>query len=141
MLLLAASSHGYHLGGGCYQPDLAPRYLSMDAKWVPKRKSYSPSWLRGSGSGDVYGEQQSEYEAYAKHLKAHEAGSSDGASLALDPMPPPSAGVDPGTGFGAGEATRDPEPTQIIPSDPKGKQTAIMQPETFAEYIAKRKSL
>ena len=27
-----------------------------------------------------------------------------------------------GKGFGGGEATRDPEPTEIDPNDPKGKQ-------------------
>ena len=43
-----------------------------------------------------------------------------------------------GKGFGGGEATRDPEPTEIDPSDPKGKQQAIHKAESFAEYLAKR---
>jgi len=43
-----------------------------------------------------------------------------------------------GKGFGGGEATRDPEPTYIDPSDPKAKQQAIHAAETFAEYLARR---
>lgn len=43
-----------------------------------------------------------------------------------------------GKGFGGGEATRDPEPTDYDPSDPKGKQQAIHKAESFAEYLAKR---
>jgi len=43
-----------------------------------------------------------------------------------------------GKGFGGGEATRDPEPTVVDPSDPKGKQQAIHKAESFAEYLAKR---
>ena len=43
-----------------------------------------------------------------------------------------------GKGFGGGEATRDPEPTSVDPSDPKGKQQAIHKAESFAEYLAKR---
>ena len=43
-----------------------------------------------------------------------------------------------GKGFGGGEATRDPAPTYIDPSDPKGKQQAIHKAESFAEYLAKR---
>jgi len=43
-----------------------------------------------------------------------------------------------GKGFGGGEATRDPEPTYVDPSDPKGKQQAIHKAESFAEYLAKR---
>ena len=45
-----------------------------------------------------------------------------------------------GKGFGGGEATRDPEPTEIDPNDPKGKQQAIHKAESFAEYLAKRKA-
>jgi hypothetical protein len=44
-----------------------------------------------------------------------------------------------GKGFGGGEATRDPEPTEVDPNDPKGKQQAIHKAESFAEYLAKRK--
>ena len=43
-----------------------------------------------------------------------------------------------GKGFGGGEATRDPEPTEIDPNDPKGKQQAIHKAESFADYLAKR---
>jgi len=45
-----------------------------------------------------------------------------------------------GKGFGGGEATRDPEPTEVDPNDPKGKQQAIHKAESFAEYLAKRKA-
>ena len=43
-----------------------------------------------------------------------------------------------GKGFGGGEAARDPEPTQIDPNDPKGKQQAIHKAESFADYLARR---
>merc|ERR1719238_1443557 len=43
-----------------------------------------------------------------------------------------------GKGFGGGEATRDPTPTEYDPNDPKGKQQAIHKAESFAEYLAKR---
>ena len=43
-----------------------------------------------------------------------------------------------GKGFGGGEATRDPEPTQVDPNDPKGKQQAIHKAESFADYLARR---
>ena len=45
-----------------------------------------------------------------------------------------------GKGFGGGEATRDPAPTEYDPNDPKGKQQAIHKAESFAEYLAKRKA-
>merc|ERR1719181_2341000 len=45
-----------------------------------------------------------------------------------------------GKGFGGGEATRDPEPTEIDPNDPKGKQQAVHKAESFAEYLARRKA-
>merc|ERR1719443_2642218 len=44
----------------------------------------------------------------------------------------------PGKGFGGGEATRDPAPTQIDPNDPKGKQQAIHKAESFADYLKRR---
>ena len=44
-----------------------------------------------------------------------------------------------GKGFGGGEATRDPEPTQVDPNDPKGKQQAIHKAESFADYLERRK--
>merc|ERR1740139_29238 len=43
-----------------------------------------------------------------------------------------------GKGFGGGEATRDPEPTNIDPNDPKGKQGAIHKAESFSDYLARR---
>merc|ERR1719506_61859 len=43
-----------------------------------------------------------------------------------------------GKGFGGGEATRDPEPTEIDPNDPKGKQQAIHAAESFADYLKRR---
>jgi len=43
-----------------------------------------------------------------------------------------------GKGFGGGEATRDPAPTLVDPSDPKGKQQAIHKAESFADYLARR---
>eukprot|EP00181_Compsopogon_caeruleus_P004780 CAMPEP_0184677486 /NCGR_PEP_ID=MMETSP0312-20130426/72_1 /TAXON_ID=31354 /ORGANISM="Compsopogon coeruleus, Strain SAG 36.94" /LENGTH=81 /DNA_ID=CAMNT_0027125393 /DNA_START=92 /DNA_END=337 /DNA_ORIENTATION=- len=43
-----------------------------------------------------------------------------------------------GKGFGGGEATRDPEPTDIDPNDPKGKQKAIHKADSFEEYMRKR---
>ena len=44
------------------------------------------------------------------------------------------------TGFGGGEATRDPAPTVVDPNDPKGKQQAIHKAESFADYLARRKA-
>lgn len=44
-----------------------------------------------------------------------------------------------GKGFGGGEATRDPEPTEIDPNDPKGKQKAIHKASSFEDYMRKRK--
>lgn len=43
-----------------------------------------------------------------------------------------------GKGFGGGEATRDPNPTEIDPNDAKGKQKAIFPAKTFAEYQAEQ---
>ena len=43
-----------------------------------------------------------------------------------------------GKGFGGGEATRDPAPTEVDPNDPKGKQQAIHKAESFADYLARR---
>ena len=46
--------------------------------------------------------------------------------------------VNDGKGFGGGEATRDPRPTNYDLNDPKAKQTAIHKADSFAEYLAKR---
>lgn len=63
-------------------------------------------------------------------------------SMAAEPQ-----GVRPTVGQGyfdgppneGGEATRDPEPTEIDPNDPKGKQKAIHQAPSFEEYMKQRK--
>merc|ERR1719291_1491391 len=70
------------------------------------------------------------------------------APATRDPAPPapaaptrdaaPAASEHTGKGFGGGEATRDPAPTYVDPSDPKGKQQAIHKAESFAEYLARR---
>jgi len=57
----------------------------------------------------------------------------------LQSAQPADTGVHGGKGFGGGEATRDPAPTEIDPNDPKGKQQAIHKAESFAEYLAKRR--
>ena len=44
-----------------------------------------------------------------------------------------------GKGFGGGEATRDPNPTNIDPNDPKGAQKAIHKADSFEEYMRKRR--
>jgi len=91
------------------------------AAWKPRRKPYVPSWTRGGSN--IYREQQNEYTEYAKqHAPA-----------------PPAGGK--GKGFGGGEATRDPEPSYIDPKDPKAKQAAIHEAESFAEYLAKRSAM
>merc|ERR1719453_2573931 len=43
-----------------------------------------------------------------------------------------------GKGFGGGEATRDPAPTEVDPNDPKGKQQAIHKAESFSDYLKRR---
>jgi len=48
------------------------------------------------------------------------------------------AAMNGGKGFGGGEATRDPEPTEVDANDPKGKQQAIHKAESFADYLARR---
>lgn len=62
------------------------------------------------------------------------------APRALTRAPPPSPNSVPPwrAGFGGGEATRDPEPTEIDPNDPKGKQKAIHKADSFEEYMKKR---
>ena len=100
----------------------------MDAKWKPRRKPYTPSWVNqgGSGKSNVYGEQQSEYAQYEKSLSDASSTTNEASHI--------------GKGFGGGEATRDPEPTAYDPNDPKGKQSEIHKAESFAEYLAKREA-
>lgn len=110
MLFLAVGSMALQLGRGVshvHVHALGRQPPNMDAKWTPRRKSYTPSWC-GNGSGDVYGEMRSEYEAYAR-LQESEAG---GAAAVANH----------GKGFAGGEATRDPEPTVIDPNDPKREE-------------------
>ena len=66
-MLVVVAAFGFQLGPQ-YALHMMPA-ISMDAKWVPTRKSSGPpSWL--SGSSNVYKEQQSEYAAYAKAQQA-----------------------------------------------------------------------
>ena len=51
-------------------------------------------------------------------------------------LPPLMSGA--GKGFGGGEATRDPAPTEVDPNDPKGKQQAIHKAESFSDYLKRR---
>ena len=128
--MLAAGCHAFQ----CASPRRALLRVErvetmMDAKWSPRRKPYTPDWIRKKDSSNVYGEQQNEYAKYAEQQNAN------------SPTPPPSAPTSHvGKGFGGGEATRDPEPTEYDPNDPKGKQQAIHKAESFAEYLAKRSS-
>lgn len=56
----------------------------------------------------------------------------------LAPLARPARWSPTSAGFGGGEATRDPEPTDIDPNDPKGKQKAIHKADSFEEYMKKR---
>jgi len=82
-------------------------------------------------------------ESFSEYLAKRGAGG-DAAPAAPEPAaaapdaPASSSAPHDGKGFGGGEATRDPTPTVIDPSDPKGKQGAIHKAESFAEYLAKR---
>ena len=114
----------------------------MDAKWTPRRAPYTPDWVKKRSDGGIYGEQQSEYAAYAKLQVGEAVGGDDLGTTELSPDPPSAAPASHGgKGFGGGEATRDPEPTVVDPNDPKGKQQAIHAAESFAEYLAKREAL
>lgn len=64
----------------------------------------------------------------------------DRRAAAAPTPPPPTAPAShhDGKGFGGGEATRDPAPRRMDPNDPRSKQTAIHQAESFCEYLAKR---
>ena len=81
---------------------------------------------------DPKGKQQAIHkaESFAEYLAKRSAGGGGArANIVMN---------EGGKGFGGGEATRDPEPTEIDPNDPKGKQQAIHKAESFAEYLAKR---
>ena len=83
---------------------------------------------------DPKGKQQAIHkaESFAEYLAKRSAGGGGArANIVMN---------EGGKGFGGGEATRDPEPTEVDPNDPKGKQQAIHKAESFAEYLAKRKA-
>ena len=76
---------------------------------------------------------------YALHRSAASFAWFRGARQAIDIDPFGAGALEQACkGFGGGEATRDPAPTVIDPSDPKGKQQAIFKAESFAEYLARR---
>eukprot|EP00966_Prymnesium_polylepis_P005909 135101-Prymnesium_polylepis.1 len=104
LLLLVPGGHAFQLA--------APHHAthSMVAReWrTPRaptsRENYVPSWAqRPTGANNVYGEQQSEYEAYAKYLKAREAGANieesaaaaEPAAAAAEPAAAPPAAEPP----------------------------------------------
>jgi hypothetical protein len=83
-------------------------------------------------------EDQGLYADYLAQRKAEEAG------VAAPLAPAAAVPADPTVimrlmGFGGGEATRDPKPTEYDPNDLKDKQQAIHKPEAFADYFARRK--
>merc|ERR1719217_1050287 len=87
---------------------------------------------------DPKGKQQAIHKAesfadYLARRKREEAAGGDPSTRSGEPVM-----NEGGKGFGGGEATRDPEPTQIDPNDPKGKQQAIHKAESFADYLARR---
>ena len=60
--------------------------------YVPSREPYVPSWAQGgSAKKNVYAEQRTEYEEYAKVLQAGEAGASEESRDT--PLAPPSLEV------------------------------------------------
>merc|ERR1719487_1834279 len=97
----------------------------------PEPSAYDPN--------DPKGKQQAIHKAesfadYLARRKREEAAGGDPSGRSGEPVM-----GEGGKGFGGGEATRDPEPTQIDPNDPKGKQQAIHKAESFADYLARRK--
>ena len=120
-LLLAGSCYGFHLDiqRSFVRAALArrvnvPAQRTTDVKCLA-RKNYVPSWAQRSAS-NVYGEQQSEYEAYAKQMQARDASTNTtqaainapAASVAppTEVPPPPSASAE----AVDTEETRDPNP-------------------------------
>merc|ERR1719487_3135543 len=89
----------------------------------PEPSAYDPN--------DPKGKQQAIHKAesfadYLARRKREEAAGGDPSGRSGEPV------MNGGKGFGGGEATRDPAPTQIDPNDPKGKQQAIHKAESFA---------
>jgi hypothetical protein len=86
---------------------------------------------------DPKGKQQAIHkaESFADYLARRSGGGGAAPAPAPSSQSAPAPG---GKGFGGGEATRDPEPTNVDPNDPKGKQQAIHKAESFADYLARR---
>merc|ERR1719379_1513156 len=105
---------GKGFGGGEATRDPAPTYIDPN---------------------DPKGKQQAIHkaESFADYLARR-----SGAAPAAPAAPAASNVAHGGKGFGGGEATRDPAPTQIDPNDPKGKQQAIHKAESFADYLKRR---
>merc|ERR1719326_2495946 len=115
---LSISMGGKGFGGGEATRDPAPT-------------EYDPN--------DPKGKQQAIHkaESFAEYLarrKAEEVKAGDPSTRSGEAV------MNGGKGFGGGEATRDPEPTDYDPNDPKGKQQAIHKAESFADYLARRKA-
>ena len=114
-----------------------PAHESATAKaaWAP---SEQPLPMADGVQDAVRGEMQSPADAVGAGGSGE--GTRDSAAAAATAAPPDAAAAHSGggKGFGGGEATRDPEPTLIDPSDPKAKQQAIHKAESFAEYLARR---
>ena len=70
-LVLAASTCALHVGRAAPHHAQSQASVSMDAKWEPTRRPYTPDWLRGSSN--IYREQQSEYAAYEQQQQQAEA--------------------------------------------------------------------
>ena len=68
-MLILAGCHGFWLpcNDNIVTPGrrFEPIMTEESAAWKPRRKPYIPSWSQGGGS-NIYREQQSEYNAYAK---------------------------------------------------------------------------
>ena len=108
---------------------------AAQAPWAP---SEQPLPAADGVQGAVRREVQSPADAVGAGGSGE--GTRDAAAAAATAAPPDAAAAHSGggKGFGGGEATRDPEPTLIDPSDPKAKQQAIHKAESFAEYLARR---
>ena len=119
-----------------------PAHESATAKaaWAP---SEQPLPLADGVQDAVRGEVQSPADAVGAGGSGEgtrDSAAAAATAAAATAAPPDAAAVHSGggKGFGGGEATRDPEPTLIDPSDPKAKQQAIHKAESFAEYLARR---
>ena len=97
-LLLASSCHGFQLSTSNMSPCAAfharamptlrrQARTSMDdaAAWKPRRKPYIPSWTRGGSN--VYRDQQSEYNEYAKQIESASGAGCSGEDATRDSEP------------------------------------------------------